>query len=267
MSRRLDRADGRDEGYRALYKPIFEGRWEDYDAYDAGLRDATNSNLHDAVAHCGVTRTWQGWLALSHTGAGEGTLQVYPALREATAYVLLRPFFRPLLPPEVPGFLRAENWVLDLESAAFPGAALGKTIELSPETHPHLRLERCMVPMRTVSPGDYVLWHCEGVHAVEGLHGGERDSSVLYIAACPLTVRNARHLREQRDCLDGGESGPDFPAGAGEGDFDGRATAKDIVGSEARRAMGLEPFDAAWGETNNVRALRRTANEILFGRV
>ncbi|BEJ02402.1 hypothetical protein CcaverHIS631_0701970 [Cutaneotrichosporon cavernicola] len=256
-----------DKGYRALYEAIFSGKWEDYDAYDAGLRDNTNSNLHDAIAHCGVTRTWQGWLALSNTGAGQGTLQVYPALREATAYVVLRPFFRPLLPPEVSGYLSAENWVLDLESAAFPGATLGKTLELSAATHPHLMLDKCMVPMRTVQPGDYVLWHCEGLHAVEELQGGERDSSVLYIAACPLTQRNAVHLRQQRDCLERGESGPDFPAGAGEGDFVGRATAKDINGAEARRAMGLEPFDAAWGGTQGVRALRRAANHVLFSRV
>lgn len=250
-----------------LYEQVFAGEWEAYDAYDAGLRDDTNSNLHDAVAHCGVTRTWQGWLALSDTGAGEGTLQVYPALREATAYVLLRPFFRPLLPPEVPGYLAPDNWVLDVESAAFPGATLGKTLELTSESHPHLRLDRCMVPMRTVRPGDYVLWHCEGIHAVEGLHGGDRDSSVLYIAACPLTRRNARHLREQRECLERGDSGPDFPGGAGEGAFADRATATDIKGVEARRAMGLEPFDAAWGKSQGVRVIRRAANEILFNRV
>ncbi|CAK9782520.1 DUF1479-domain-containing protein [Cutaneotrichosporon oleaginosum] len=255
-----------DKGYRALYRSIFAGEWEKYDAYDAVLRDGANSNLHDAVAHCGVTRTWQGWLSLSHTGAGEGTLQVYPALREATAYILLRPFFRALLPPHVPGYLAPENWVLDLESASFPGAALGKTIELSPETHPHLRLDKCMVPMRRVRPGDYVLWHCEGVHAVESVHEGAEDSSVLYIGACPLTKRNACHLRKQRDCFERGESGPDFPAGVGEADFDGRATAADIKGAEGRRAMGLEPFDAAWGRTQGVQALRRAANEILFSR-
>lgn len=181
-------------------------------AFDASLRDPTNANLHDAPAYCGVFRTWQGWLSLSSTGPGEGTLRVFPALREATAYVLLRPFFRAVnTDPLARGYLDADNWVLDLDSATYPGVVLGKTQELNAETHPHLRLKECMVPIPRVEPGDYVFWHCgacvwhqylavrccmtatgsklthtEGIHAVEPVHNGTTDSSVLYLAACPL---------------------------------------------------------------------------------
>lgn len=102
-------------------------------------------------------------MALSHTGAGEGTLLVYPALREATAYFILRPFFRPIRARKEVGekaFMSAANWELDLDSATYPGSVVGKTQEMTDEMHPHLRLGSCMVPMHTVRPGDYVLWHC-----------------------------------------------------------------------------------------------------------
>lgn len=163
-------ANTRHEGYRKLYADIFAGHWESYDAYDATLRDQTNTNLHDAVAYCGVFRTWQGWMALSSTGAGEGTLLVFPALREATAYFVLRPFFRPIKAKEVVGeekYLAAENWELDLDSSTYPGSVVGKTQEMGEETHPHLRLGATMVPMKSVRPGDYVLWHCGGLSLLE----------------------------------------------------------------------------------------------------
>ena len=55
---------------------------------------------------------------------------------------------------------------------------------LSPESHPHLRLDECMVSVPKVNPGDTVFWHCDIVHAVEKEHTGSEDS-----AGTPLSLR------------------------------------------------------------------------------
>ena len=40
-------------------------------------------------------RAYQGWLALSNTAPGEGTLQVFPDVLLSNAYLIMRPFFKP----------------------------------------------------------------------------------------------------------------------------------------------------------------------------
>lgn len=65
-----------------------------------------------------------GWTALSHTAPGEGTLQVFPDVNLATAYVVLRPFFKPRRGRE--GRLGFDDWQVDLESTHFPGSVKGK---------------------------------------------------------------------------------------------------------------------------------------------
>lgn len=125
-------------------------------------------------------RPFQGWLALSETGPKEGTLRVLPSLQVATAYIILRPFFRPIV-DELPnqngqyssGYLSADNWQLDLDSSAFAGCSLGSSLELNNTTHPHLELDRSLISAPQVSPGDVVLWHDSIVHAVESVHAGE----------------------------------------------------------------------------------------------
>lgn len=77
-------------------------------------------------------------------------------------------------------------------------------------------------------------------------------------------MRNAEHLLEQRECLRLGESGPDFPAGAGEGSFKNRGTEESIESLEGRRAMGLAPLEIAEGLSVGARAMRERANEMLF---
>lgn len=124
------------------------------------------------LCQCGTFRAFQGWTSLSHTGPTEGTLRVYPYLRELSAYVLLRPLFRPKspLPSNESGeegsavarnaYLSSENWELDMETSRFPGAPLARGQELNDETHPHLELGRTMVSVPAVKPGDQVFWHC-----------------------------------------------------------------------------------------------------------
>ena len=142
---------------------------------------------------------------MSTTGPGEGTLRVLPLLKLATAYLILRPFFRPRTSSS-----GLDDWVVDLESAAFPGSQMGKAQELSDTTHPHLQLSRTMVSIPRVEPGDQIycachpipysditcslrataqIGHCDLIHAVESLHRGQYDSSVLYIPAVPLSDR------------------------------------------------------------------------------
>jgi hypothetical protein len=57
-------------------------------------------------------------------------------------------------------YLRADNWELDTETSRFPGAPLGRGQELSEDTHPHLQLDRTMISIPRVRPGDQAWWHC-----------------------------------------------------------------------------------------------------------
>ena len=62
----------------------------------------------------------------------------------------------------------------------------------------------------------------------------------MYIPAVPHTPQNAAYVARQREAFLRGAPPPDFPQTEGEGAFVGRACAEDVVGAEARRAMGLE---------------------------
>ncbi|KAF8217086.1 hypothetical protein K438DRAFT_1914615 [Mycena galopus ATCC 62051] len=206
---------------------------------------------------CSIFRPWQGWTAISSTGPGEGTLQVLPMLSLATAYWMLRPFFRARNPASPS--LKWEDWnELDLDGTGFVGCGLGTGLELNDATHPHLRLKQTMVSMPRIQPGDQVYWHCDMIHAVEGYHGGKEDSSVMYIPAVPLTLDNAQYLRDQRSNFLAGLPAPDFPGGPGESTFVGRATAEDVHPG-GRCAMGLEKFNA----TGDGSKLFAEANRIL----
>ncbi|KAJ7022103.1 hypothetical protein C8F04DRAFT_1272973 [Mycena alexandri] len=248
-----------DPEYRSCFNKILEGgsAWKEYDAYDAAPRAHAKQDLHEASSQCSIFRPWQGWTAMSSTGPGEGTLRVFPSLSIATAYWMLRPFFKPRDPSSTS--LKWEDWnELDLDGPAFAGTGLGVGQEFSDATHPHLRLAQTMVSMPHVEPGDQVYWHCDMIHAVEGYHGGKGDASVMYIPAVPLTLENAQYLRDQRNNFLAGLPAPDFPAGPGESTFVGRATAEDVYPG-GLGAMGLEKF----GVEGNESKLFAEANRIL----
>ena len=86
-----------------------------------------------------------------------------------------------------------------------------------------------MVHVPEVQPGDYVAWHCDTIHAVDQIHMGQNDSSVLYIPTCPLTELNAEYLRRQRAAFLEGTPAPDFPGGEGESRHIGRPSAEDVA--------------------------------------
>ncbi|KAJ7022104.1 hypothetical protein C8F04DRAFT_971886 [Mycena alexandri] len=189
-----------DSVYRSCFSKILQGGsgWREHDPYDAAPRVHATQDLYNAPNQCSIFRPWQGWTAMSSTGPGEGTLRVLPMLSLATAYWILRPFFRARDPKSAS--LKWEDWnELDLDGTAFAGCGLGTGLELNDITHPHLRLNQTMVSMPQVEPGDQVYCaHCDMIHAVEAYHGGQGDSSVLYIPAVPLTLDNVRYLRDQR---------------------------------------------------------------------
>ena len=67
---------------------------------------------------------------------------------------MLRPFFQPK--PGHEASLEADDWEPDLESSRFEGTSPGRMQTLSPRTHPHLRLDKTVVSIDFVEPGDQV---------------------------------------------------------------------------------------------------------------
>ncbi|KAF9817058.1 hypothetical protein IEO21_03640 [Rhodonia placenta] len=256
-----------DPAFRACFSRILASEdgegWRSHDSFDVAPRLAWKQDFTGSGGNCSVFRPWQGWTALSHTGPGEGTLRVLPLLSLTTAYIILRPFFR--LRAGAPlHSLKAEDWEIDLQSTVFHGCAPMKTQELSERSHPHLRLDKTLLSIPRVLPGDQVFWHCDTVHAVEDEHNGEGDSSVLYIPAVPLTYRNAIYLREQRAAFFNGLSAPDFPDGEGESMFVGRATANSVETLDGQRLFGLAPFEVPFDAMQGEARLIETVNSLLF---
>ena len=83
-------------GLGHVYDKIFSGDWEAYDPWESSCRVPAVSALYGGAGNCSVFRMFQGWLSMSEVGPHEGTLMVNPLLKLATAYFLLRPFFRPI---------------------------------------------------------------------------------------------------------------------------------------------------------------------------
>jgi hypothetical protein len=156
------------EGYGrgGVYSEIFNGRWESYDPWDASTRvDAVIDN-YNGLGACSMFRMFQGWLGMSYTRPFEGTLMVNPLLQLSTAYLLLRPFFQPTNGPEgmtSEEFLSVDNWEYtgDHMTSELHGATPGHGQELSDVLHPHIELDKTMVHIPQVKPGDFVVWHCD----------------------------------------------------------------------------------------------------------
>ncbi|KAF7192891.1 hypothetical protein HII31_05805 [Pseudocercospora fuligena] len=247
-----------DNGYGRghVYDKIFEGKWEEYDPWESSCRLPVVSDLYQGVGACSMFRMFQGWLSMSSTGPFEGTLLVNPLLSRATAYYLLRPFFSPKKPARDPtaetheeAFLSPTNWTLSKDQDSWlQGATPGHGQELRAQLHPHLNLPSSMVHVPRVNPGDYVSWHCDTIHAVDQVHAGKSDSSVLYIPACPLTVSNAEFAARQREAFLAGYPCPDFGGGKGESEHIGRPGVEEVRKVnpvEGMRAFGLKEWDSS----------------------
>lgn len=266
------------EGYGKahVFDEIFEGRWEGFDPWELSTRlDATQDLYHGAGA-CSMFRMFQGWLGLSHTGPREGTLLVNPLLSLSTAYYLLRPFFTPKTQPAPQKdteqyssrFLDPENWVwADENSPDLQGAWPGHSQELNHKWHPHLDLPNTMVHVPRIAPGDYVAWHCDTIHAVDSVHAGTSDSSVMYIPVCPTTKANVEYARQQREHFLQGIPPTDFPGGVGESRHVGRPDIDAVMalagGQEALRSFGLAPFDVTAGKEKGEVDVLKYANKVM----
>jgi hypothetical protein len=265
-------------GKGGVYDEIWKGNWEAYDPWESSSRLPVSSDLYQGVGACSMFRMFQGWLAMSNTGPFEGTLLVNPLLSRATAYFLLRPFFSPKTAinvsqdstdPFPTSYLDASNWTLDLspQNSWLQGATPGHGQELRHALHPHLDLPNTMVHMPRVRPGDYVSWHCDSIHAVDSVHAGKTDSSVLYIPSCPLSVGNAEYLARQRAAFLDGTPSPDFGGGIGESEHVDRPGVGDVErvdAEEGMRAFGLKKWESdAAGLSAGQRKVMERANEIL----
>ncbi|EFQ36267.1 hypothetical protein CGRA01v4_14991 [Colletotrichum graminicola] len=265
-------------GRGGTYDAVFRGDWEAYDPWDATARVGAVQDLYNGAGACSMFRMFQGWLSMSACGPREGTLLVNPLVQLSTAYFLLRPFFRPRREVRemtsgaadgAEGFLAEDNWAFaggEAMSSELQGATPGHCQELSDALHPHLRLGGgTMVHVPRIRPGDYVAWHGDQVHAVDAVHRGAGDSSVLYVPVCPATDLNVAYLARQREAFLSGLPGPDFPGGKGESEHVGRPGEEAVRGAEARRAMGLERLllPAEGGEGRGERELIERANRVL----
>ena len=244
-----------DDEYRSCYQAIFEGRWDEYDAWDATPRPNAKTDLYGKGATCSIWRSLQGWLSLSHTGTGEGTLRLLPNLKASIAYIMLRPFF--------------VNGAFDDVTATFPGSFPGR-IQFFPTTdfHPDLDLKRSVVGIPPVKPGDYVFWHTDLVHEVDKYHPGKTDSSVAYNACTPLIPYNLESLIGTKKAFLDGVRPDDFYGSAviehEREHEDHGARVENILSLEGRRAMGFEKFDVEEpGISEGQRKMRQIANERL----
>ncbi|KAK3988857.1 hypothetical protein QBC44DRAFT_242848 [Cladorrhinum sp. PSN332] len=223
----VERWEKQGYGSGGVYDSIFRGEWEKgYDAFDATGRVGAVTDLYNGLGACSMFRMFQGWMSMSNVKPGEGTLQAYPLVKEGLVYILLRPFFRAKRQGS-DGYLDEDNWEftggVQMDSV-LQGATPGRAQEMNEELHPHLELGKTMVNVPEVRPGDYVVWHCDAIHAVDKTHNGTSDSSVLYIPVCPTTESNARYAAKQRAAFLEGTPGPDFPGGKGESEHIGRPT-------------------------------------------
>ncbi|EKM54672.1 uncharacterized protein PHACADRAFT_258661 [Phanerochaete carnosa HHB-10118-sp] len=240
-----------DDAFRSCFADILNGNWRQHDPYDLEGRINARNSLYGRPNQSSIFRTYQGWLALSEiTPPNQGTLQVFPDVLLSNTYIILRPFFKPVSEDiSEADLFKAENWKFDITSEDFPGIySLDKGYSgprPKTETHPHLRLDKTMVSVPKVKPGDMVFWHCDVIHAVEIEHTGIEDSCVMYIPAMPNTPVNAEYVQRQRESFLAGVPPPDFPKWEGEAGFAGIGTPDDIVDPIGKQAMGFAVSAAA----------------------
>jgi len=114
-----------DPQYRKVYSKIFSGFPEEHELFDMTTRKDAKQDFFGGRAHSSVLRAFQGWTALTEAGPGEGSLLIYPNLRYALAYMLLRPFFDP--PKDSKDIMDPAKWTLNAESTFFPGVSKEST--------------------------------------------------------------------------------------------------------------------------------------------
>ncbi|CUM68162.1 uncharacterized protein PRCAT00005879001 [Priceomyces carsonii] len=253
-----------DDGYRDVYREIFEGNWEQWDPYVINKRLLSIQDLYEGVSAngstCSVFRSFQGWLALSDAKSGEGTIRFLPDLKHVIPYILLRPFFWNDITDEI-----------DVTSTKFPGATpgSGQFMAYDEGLFPHLKHNKSVVGIADVKPGDFVLWHADLLHEVDKEHNGAEDSSVMFIAHTPLCEYNIQTLLNSRDAFLNGLKPKDFvyelKYGPDESLYEDRGKQENILSDEGLMALGLKKFNVDEENiTSGQKKIRKLANSILF---
>ena len=195
-----------DKGYQAVYEKIFADNFKEYDPFDAANRNKTKEIESPAVSH--VFRTFQGWVALTEQGPGDGTLQLIP-IAKSMAYILTRALLDDVDEKDL--------------CSSMPARAL------SVNSKYHSLLLRGLVSIPKMNPGDTVWWHPDVVHAVEDHHTGKGYSNVVYVGSTPYCEKNLAYAKKQSQKFLEGKSPPDFAAEDYEVAYKNRATIKDLT--------------------------------------
>ncbi|KAG9256041.1 uncharacterized protein F5Z01DRAFT_535508 [Emericellopsis atlantica] len=250
------------------YAHIWRGDWERYDPWDPQSRLAATTELRGYDTACSMFRMFQGLLCLGTPSSEAVFFRFCPLLQAATAYVLLRPFFSPVVAtPSSPDFLFAENWIFAPAACPeLPGAGQAARQEVAHALHPHLQLSQTLIQHPPLRPGDYLIWHPDAIIAPPEVAS---NATAMFLPACPLTHSNALYLARQRKTFLLGHRGPDFAKlnGRDERAHMGRAGVQDVcdAGGEAGlRAMGLMPWDEDDVESAIEAEVVDMANNVLF---
>ena len=195
-----------DKSYQGVYENIFADNFTEYDPFNAAYRNTTQEIESPAVSH--VFRTFQGWVALTEQGPGDGTLQLIP-IAKSMAFILTRALMDDV----------SEN---DL-CGSKPARAL------SVNSTYHALLLRGLVSIPKMNAGDTVWWHPDVVHAVEDHHTGKGYSNVVYVGSTPYCEKNLSYAKKQSVKFLEGKSPPDFAEEDYEVRYKNRAKASDLT--------------------------------------
>ena len=195
-----------DKGYQSVYENIFADNFKEYDPFNAAYRNETQEIESAAVSH--VFRTFQGWVALTEQGPGDGTLQLIP-IAKSMAYILTRALMD------------------DVDDNDLCGSKPARALSIN-STY-HSLLLRGLVSIPKMNPGDTVWWHPDVVHAVEDQHLGKGYSNVVYVGSTPYCEKNLVYAKKQSKKFLEGKSPPDFAEEDYEVNYKNRAKISDLT--------------------------------------
>ncbi|WP_200551679.1 DUF1479 domain-containing protein [Kosakonia sp. LAM2021] len=204
--------------YQRVFASVFNGKFEEYDPWNAAHRTEVEEYTVDNTTKCSVFRTFQGWTALSDMIPGQGLLHVVP-IPEAMPYILLRPLLD------------------DVPEDELCGVAPGRVLPVSEKWHPLLMEALSSIP--ALEAGDSVWWHCDVIHSVAPVENQQGWGNVMYIPAAPLCAKNLAYARKVKVALEQGASPGDFPRENYESDWSGRFTLDDL-NIHGKRALGMD---------------------------
>jgi hypothetical protein len=127
-------------------------------------------------------------------------------------------------------------------------------------------MEKSVIGIPPVRPGDYVYWHCDLIHEVDKFNWGTRNSSAVYNACNPLTPYNIDSLVSVRDDFNKCRVPRDFAGSTAlrelEKDHANHgARLENILSDGGLKAMGLKKLVVdEEGLTNGQREVRKLAN-------